>query len=440
MRVMPKNPNAKRERLDARGKPVGVDREARVIRGYVAAQTGIFKTEGRGEFDELSLKTIVDLWPANGLKSRFTHPSESGGDGLGKFLGRARGGYLSTCVNADGQEVACVRADLYLDASAFEPNPNGNLGDYILTLAETDSDALSSSLVLSTKKEARREKDGKPMLDAEGKELPPLWRPLRLFASDVVDTGDAVDGFLSVAKLDAKPRWTHDYLSQGESLLNDLFAGQAREVVEARCAGFLTRYLDRRYGEKEMSKKKLAGEADPGFVVCPTCKGTGLCQNCGGTEVDPDTGGKCRACTVGECSFCQGDGQIEEEYMSEDDLAPAYEIQEDEEGKFWVYYTDSGRYDGPFDTEAEARAAADDAPFAEDEGASARPSVDVLRRRLKLKMKRKGDNLGVGSAVCPECGETVETYIDPKTGREQIEFHTPAGQSKSCWGSGLYVN
>jgi hypothetical protein len=39
-----------------RAAPVGVDREAKVIRGYVVAQEGPFKSAGRGEFDTAALK------------------------------------------------------------------------------------------------------------------------------------------------------------------------------------------------------------------------------------------------------------------------------------------------------------------------------------------------------------------------------------------------
>lgn len=385
-RVMPKTPN--RERLETRGRPVGVDREAKVIRGYVVAMAGPFKSEGRGEFDETALSMIVDLYKqlpnGAGLKSRFTHPSESN-DGLGKFLGRSRGAFLSTCVNADGKDVPCVRADLHLDPSAFA-TPEGNLGDYILTLAESDAEALSSSLVLSTTKQIRRNDDGTELTGEDGKPLPPLWRPLKLFASDVVDTGDAVDGFLSATATD-KPRWTRDYLNQGESLLNTLFAGQTRETVEARCAGFLSRYLDRRYGRKakKMSAAKL-DEYDP--VPCPKCDGTGDCQKCGGSGIDPAASDTSRDpdCTLcdgtGLCNVCNGTGELKGDQG--DDLA-AGTVEERDDG-FYAVFAD-GSEEGPFETREEAEAAIAAKEMPADEGAAARPSVDLLRRRLTLKRK-----------------------------------------------------
>lgn len=240
---------------------IGVDRKARVLRGYVVAQLGPFKSEGRGEFDQASLERIVELMAASpaGLKSRFAHPTESG-DGLGKFLGRSRDPYLSSVVQMrDGKpvEIPAVRADLYLSASAFEKNPNGNLGDYILQLAEEDPEALSSSLVLKTKEEFRRNGDGTLAQGDDGKDLPPLWRPVKLFASDLVDTGDAVDGLLSAGG--TGNNWTAKTLSHGTQLLDGMFTGQPREVVETRCLSWLIRYLDQRFEKgKKMSPQSLA--------------------------------------------------------------------------------------------------------------------------------------------------------------------------------------
>ncbi len=219
-----------------------VDRENNVILGYVVAQEGPFKTPGRGEFDKEALRTIRDLMntkPA-GLKSRFTHPSLSG-DGLGTFLGRSKGARLETGRNAAGKEVLQVRADLHLDPTSFD-TPNGNLGKYVMDLAESDPDALSSSLVLQREEELRIDEKGRRLKDAEGEDLPPLWRPTRLHASDIVDTGDACDGLLSAEGLpDAVVR-------QGAAMLDRQFADQPRDVVEARCRAWLDRYLELRYG------------------------------------------------------------------------------------------------------------------------------------------------------------------------------------------------
>ncbi len=233
-------------RVNYQGRPIGVDREAGVLRGYVVAQEGPFKSEGRGEFDEQALRQIAKMGNAagKGLKSRFTHPDMSG-DGLGKFLGRSRDFSVGTATNAAGKTVKAVRADLHFDESAYD-TPSGNLAEYVMKLAESDPDALSSSLVIKPEEEYRLNPDGTRQCNPEGEPLPPLWRPKELHASDLVDTGDAVDGLLSAQlNTDGLPL---SQLWKGAQLLDQITAGQPRDVVESRMQEYLGRYLDRRYG------------------------------------------------------------------------------------------------------------------------------------------------------------------------------------------------
>ncbi len=266
-------------RVDSHGQPIGVDRKRAIVHGFVIAQEGPFKSEGRGEFDGESLRTIVKLTRSapNGLKSRFTHPDLSS-DGLGKFLGRVKNPRLDTIGvrESDGQlkvnRVEVVRGDLHIDATALKTPPEGGrpLGDYVMALAESDPDALSSSLVLQVDEAWRLDRHGHPQRDADGNELPPLWRPTRLHASDVVDTGDAVDGFLSVAGLpDAAVR-------RGAEILDRQFGNADAATIRARCNSYLDRYINRRFGsgdseydpardaEKALMRRRLAEiTADP---------------------------------------------------------------------------------------------------------------------------------------------------------------------------------
>lgn len=253
----PSNPipvQPERLRAFATGKPVGVDRKAKVLRGYVVAQLGPFKSFGRGEFDRLALEQIVELGNAgpHGLKSHFQHETLSD-DGLGKLLGRSRNFRLDTAtVMRDGKRltVEAVRADLHFSDAAFNA-PAGNLGQYVMDLADEDPDALSSSLVLNKTEAWRLNEDGTPQIDEDGEELPPLWRVEKLWASDIVDTGDAVDGLLSV-QLDID-RLPDAAVRRGAELLDRAFAGQPREVIEARCKAWLSRYLAHRFGPEEES-------------------------------------------------------------------------------------------------------------------------------------------------------------------------------------------
>jgi hypothetical protein len=230
--------------------PSAVDRERNIISGVVVAEEGPFKSDGRGEFDDKALRSIVKMMAAKpgGLKSRFAHPSLSD-DGIGKFLGRFHSPRLDrgrrTHQESDERKtVSMVRADLHLDPTSFE-KPSGNLGKYVMDLAESDPDAFSTSLVLRYDEEFRLNKDGTRKTTDQGIELHPLWRPTQLHALDVVDTGDATNGLLSV---DALP---DAVVRQATALLDAQFGDCSREVVEARCAAWLSRYLDLKFGEKE---------------------------------------------------------------------------------------------------------------------------------------------------------------------------------------------
>ena len=261
MRTMKATPDYLRASI--KSPPGSVDREKNVLRGYVIAQAGPFKSDGRGEFDRAALEAIVSLGnsKSGGLKSRFTHPDMSN-DGLGKFLGRARDLRMDKAKDArTGKTVDAVRGDLYFDKTALDTPPEGGkpLGLYVMDLAESDPDALSSSIVVTADQEYRREKDGTLMTDEDGMELPPLWRPTALHASDIVDTGDAVDGLLS-ANIDLE-RLPLSVLWKGSQLLDAVFLDQPRDVIEARLAAYVQRYLDRKFGEQPPAEPTPALDA-----------------------------------------------------------------------------------------------------------------------------------------------------------------------------------
>ena len=147
--------------------------------------------------------------------------------------------------------IRVVRGDLYLDPSAHKGS--FDMADWLMTRLRVGPGRREHSLVLKTDREYRINGDGTPMLDADGEELPPLWRPTALHASDVVDTGDAVDGLLSVhlAAGDAAidETWPNGILWKAEQMLTSHFAGKPREFVAEHLEAYLSRYLDRRYGE-----------------------------------------------------------------------------------------------------------------------------------------------------------------------------------------------
>lgn len=257
-------------RAGATGRMIEVDREKNILRGYVVAQEGPFKTAGRGAFDLKSLKQINALMnkASGGLKVRFTHPTLSN-DGLGSFLGRAKNPSIdSVKVDRNGETVLlhAIRADLHFNQTALEPSPNGGkpLGLYVMDLAESDPDALSSSLVLHADQEEQLDaKTKRPLVDDQGNPLPPLWRPTRLHASDIVDTGEAVDGLLSATGLSADGL-PDELVRRASELLGQAFPGAGRDVVKARIGAWLDRYLSWRFGddEPEQSAPAAVNNAD----------------------------------------------------------------------------------------------------------------------------------------------------------------------------------
>lgn len=232
--------------LEMSGNAIGVDRKSNTINGYVCAQCGDFKTPGRGKFDMASLQKMLELWPQNGLKSRFTHPNLSS-DGLGKYLGRAVNPRI------DGDK---LRADLALNPVCFS-SPAGNLGEYVMDLAETDPDAFSSSLVLQVDQTYEMDENNRPLRNDKGDLLAPHWMPTKLHASDVVDTGEAVDGFLSTVEIDID-NLPDIAVRKASEILDAVFAGRSREVILSRASAFLDRYLSNKFpSTKNVESKQV---------------------------------------------------------------------------------------------------------------------------------------------------------------------------------------
>lgn len=219
---------------------IGVDREKNVLRGFVVAEAGPFKTEGRGQFTIDSLKRIVVLGNQSrkGLRSRFQHPNLMN-DGLGKFLGRVKSFRL------DGDK---VRADLHFNPTALETPPEGGkpYGIYVMDLATSDPNALSSSLVLSAERAPA------------GAGEPEVWLPTKLNASDIVDQGEAVGGIFGGMLAFSETGTAADQLDQmmlvASPMLDRMFRGQSREVIESRMNGFFANYLNYRWPNAKPTK------------------------------------------------------------------------------------------------------------------------------------------------------------------------------------------
>ncbi len=209
---------------------VKIDRDSAVINGFAVVTKGVTK-DSRGEFDDISLNSVVELGNKvkTGVKSRFGHPNMSS-TALGTFLGRVRN------FRRDGD---IVRADLHIDKTAFE-TPDGDLAGYVLNLAESDPEMFGASMVIYWDEEKR---EG---LDANGNELPPFIRVTNLFSVDVVDDPAANNGLFGMPFFSESVRPSAEMTAFLDKFLNN------PDAVE-KTIGFLNRY---RLNKEVQSKPK----------------------------------------------------------------------------------------------------------------------------------------------------------------------------------------
>ncbi len=184
-----------------------VDREQGVIRNYSVITKGPALGHGL-DVDETTLDQVVDLGNRSklGIKSRFDHPNASN-TSMGTFVGR------TVNFRRVGDRVL---GDLHLSESA-KVSPQGNLHEYILSLAEEDPAAFGASIVFTGKPEQLLDDNGKPLRGDDGKDLPARARVDALLASDIVDDPAAnPDG---------------------------LFSADAEQSLATKLTGFLNRWM-----------------------------------------------------------------------------------------------------------------------------------------------------------------------------------------------------
>lgn len=189
----------------------GVDAEKEIISGGAVITVG--EALGHGMWiDGEMIDQVVEMGNAasKGLKARLAHPSLCA-DGMGTFLGRWKN------FRRDG-EVA--RADLHI-SKASHSAPQGDIGVYVLNIAEEDPEAFGSSIVFVQDVEAEagfraenRDDDGEfESPDEDNIHDLPHARILALHGADVVDEPAAnPDGFFGMgderaASADAVLSW-----------------------------------------------------------------------------------------------------------------------------------------------------------------------------------------------------------------------------------------
>ena len=250
--------------LPLRAMPVlSVDREQRIIYGVSAAQA--VEALGHGmTLDGRTIAQVVEHGNAarNGVKSRFAHPGLSS-DGMGKYLGRLRD------FRQEGDKAI---ADLHLAASAFK-TPDGDLGNYIMDMAEDDPDMFGMSMVVKGERFWTLA-DGTEMeaVDAEGnaRKRPenattqhPVLRVKQLMAVDAVDEPAANrDGLFAARHL-----WATNGLAQEAFADIDEYLGGAgvtpQKAFQFALAYFTARGVDVKEFAKMQEEEKQEQEQQP---------------------------------------------------------------------------------------------------------------------------------------------------------------------------------
>lgn len=168
---------------------IGVDLEARTIRGAVMAEAGPLESQ-RGEFDEAGLDALVELInAAGGVEGYYTHDHVFDTNNVPVLLG------MWTNAKVDrSPKPARVRGDLTFVPSASNVPGLGDVAGYVMQRTKERPEAISSSLVFYADLESR------PPIKRGGKtyEQPPFLRPTQVLSSDIVGQGDAVRRLLSV--------------------------------------------------------------------------------------------------------------------------------------------------------------------------------------------------------------------------------------------------
>lgn len=213
--------------------PERVDRVNNVIYGASVMQAGDLNDGDARPWtvDTETLSQIVAYGQAarGGIKARMTHPNMSN-DGMGSYLGKWQNFRL------DGDT---VRADLHIADAAFT-SPQGDLGNYVMDMAEQDPEAFGVSVATRLDQASLATwNDNLQKMDRD-KRKAARW-PMRfaaLKAGDIVDSPAATRGGLFSLEADLR-----NLPAQATALLDTYFSDASPDVVRERINGFLDRYL-----------------------------------------------------------------------------------------------------------------------------------------------------------------------------------------------------
>jgi hypothetical protein len=222
-----------------------VDREKGVIHGVSVNTVGEAKGHGVNLEQEF-IERVAMLGNAekNGLKARFGHPSMCS-TALGTMLGRFRNFRV---------QGAQVFADLFLSNSAKE-TPNGDLYNYVLSLAENESDMFGTSIVFTIGEHYQRNELGEKVFESFKEERETFVTCSKLHACDVVDDPAAnPDGLFSGFNQESLASQVSEFLGTHPEVYEIL--SSKPEIVNQ----FLSNYEE--YNKRTKEPLKMAKEIE----------------------------------------------------------------------------------------------------------------------------------------------------------------------------------
>ena len=203
-------------RLKNTGQVGLVDREAGVIFG-VSMITANREASGHEMYiDETMLNQVVEAGQEKsplGLKARFDHPNACS-RAMGTFVGR----FLD--VRRDDEQ---ARGDLHISEAAAI-SPDGDLREYIMTLAEDDPAAFATSIVFRGSEPFTPDKKDEALRAEHPEDSDPFWFPharlAKLQQCDVVDEGAANDSLFG------RPNYLAEQMEKWANEHDGIIAGQ----------------------------------------------------------------------------------------------------------------------------------------------------------------------------------------------------------------------
>ncbi|MBA2116828.1 hypothetical protein [Bremerella alba] len=207
--------------------PGRVDRDANIIFGCKIIQLGRVNDDRPFVIDQGTVQQVLTFagMGKKGLKARFTHPNLCH-DGLGRHLGRWKN------FRQNGE---AIYADLHISETSFS-TPHGNLGAYVLDMAEDDPESFGVSIAAKLADQTKEALTG--WKEGSVETIPYRMQALR--AADIVGDPAATRGGLFSIETVSDRRDVPHFVSQ---FLATYFADADPHAVASQALRFISNHF-----------------------------------------------------------------------------------------------------------------------------------------------------------------------------------------------------